>query len=126
MKSAELKPFKVGYGDEKIVFHPRMATVAEVDDVNQQLNDIADSDDQKYQKDFDIRITAISEWSAEAPQKLVKIKGEFQRQPLIEDAESTLDAMKRFFGDRTPENERVIRAAYNAYNLQFNPEIDFL
>jgi hypothetical protein len=126
MKPAELKPFKVGYGDEQIVFHPRMATLAEVDDVRQQLNDISDSDEEKYQKDYEIRIAAISEWSAEAPQKLVKEKGEFVRQPLVENAESTLDAMKRFFGDRTPENERVIRAAYNAFDLQFNPTIDFL
>lgn len=126
MKPAELKPFKVGYGDEKIVFHPRMATVAEVDDVNQQLNDIADSDELKYTKDFDIRLAAVSEWSAEAPEKLVKVKGEFIREPLVENAESALDAMKRYFGDRTPESERIIRAAYNAFNLQFNPEIDFL
>jgi hypothetical protein len=126
MKPAELKPFKVGYGDEQIVFHPRMATLAEQTDVQQKFNNISDSDEEKYQKEFDILIEAVSEWSLETPKKLVKVKGEFKREPLVENAESTLDAMKRYFAERTAEDERVLRAAYNSYVSQMSPEISFL
>ena len=73
MKPAELKPFKIGYGDEQIAFYPRMASDAE----------------------------------------------------LVEDAESTLDAMKRYFDTRTPESEKIVRAAYNAFINSMQPTISF-
>jgi hypothetical protein len=126
IKPVQLKSFKVGYGDDLVVFHPRMISLAEQTEAAQRFNDIADGDDQKYQKEFDIQIEAIAEWSNEQPQRLVKEKAEFKRVPLVEDSESTLDALKRFFGDRTAENERVIRAAYNAFINQCAPDVSFL
>lgn len=126
MKSAELKPFKIGYGDELIVFYPRMPFDAELDDVQLKLAEISDTDDQKYQKLYDIRLEAIAEFSAQTPQKVVKEKGESKYVDLVETPESTLDAMKRYFGDRTAESEKIIRATYNAYLNLAQPEISFL
>lgn len=126
MKPAELKPFKVGYGDEMIAFYPRMASDAELDEVNLRFAEISDSDDQKYQKLFDIRIEAIAEFSAKPPQKIVKEKGEVKYVDLVKDAESALDALRRYFGSRTPEAEKIVRAAYNGFVNQMTPEVDFL
>ncbi len=126
LKPTQLKSFKVGFGEDQVVFHPRMTTIAEFDDIQQKLNDIKDSDEEKYQKQFDICIEALADWSSEAPQKLVKEKGEFKRVDLVENAESPLDAMKRFFAERSAENERVIREAYQLYLIQMRPTSDFL
>jgi hypothetical protein len=126
MLKAKLTSFKIGYGDDQVVFHPRMASIAEFDDVQLKLNDIKDSDEEKYQKQFDICIEAIAEWSSETPQKLVKEKGEFKRVDLVENPESSLDALKRYFAQRTPEGERIIREAYQLFLVGMRPESSFL
>lgn len=126
MKPAELKPFKIGYGDEQIAFYPRMASDAELDEVQSKFADIGDEDDLKYEKFFSARLEAIAEFSSEPPKKVVKEKGESKYVDLVEDAESPLDAMKRYFDTRTPESEKIIRATYNAFVNSMQPSISFL
>lgn len=125
LKPANLKAFKVGYEDEKVAFYPRMASDAEMETVNQQLMNIADSDD-KETKTFEIRREAIAEWSQDIPKRVVKEKGGFQFVDLVKDPESAADALKRFFPEPTAESEKVIRTAYNAFVNLMQPDIDFL
>lgn len=125
MKPANLKAFKIGYGDEKVAFYPRMATDAEMEIVNQQLMNVAD-DDGKDKRIFEIKREAIAEWSGEMPKKVVKEKTETKFEDLVENPESASDALKRYFSDPTAENEKVIRTAYNAFVNLMQPEVDFL
>lgn len=125
MKPVTLKPFKVGYDEEKIAFYPRMMTEAEMEEVQQSLVKANDSDD-KFQKRFEIFKDAIADWSDKAPQKVVKVKGEVQYVPLVENAETIKDAIERFFDKRTAETEKVIRAAFNSFCSLATPDIDFL
>ncbi len=125
IKPANLKAFKVGYGDDKVAFYPRMASDAEMETVNQQLMNVAD-DDNKDRKTFEIRREAIAEWSAEIPKRVVKEKSEVKFVDLVQNAESAADALKRFFPEPTAESEKIIRTAYNAFVNLMQPEIDFL
>jgi hypothetical protein len=126
MKPNNLKPIKIGYGDDKVIFYLRMISLAEEEDYNAKFNDITDSDTEKYQKTFDILKEALAEFSTQIPDKLEKVKGEFVKLPLIEKAESPLQAINEYFGQRTIENERVIRGAYNVFKSQLYPESSFL
>lgn len=126
MKPAELNPFKIGYGDEMIVFYPRMAMDAELDEVNKKFLDVSDTDELQYEKLFNIRLEAIAEFSALSPKRMTKEKGEIKYVELVDGAETTLDAMKRYFDKRTGESEKIIRTAYNAIINSMSPTIDFL
>jgi hypothetical protein len=126
IKPTVLKPFKSGYGDVKVAFYPRMATIAEQEEIEARLLDISDADELKNQRKFEIYRQAIGEWSAEMPQLIVKERGEVKFVPLVEDAATATEAIESFFSERTAENERVIRAAYNAFVNLFQPETDFL
>lgn len=126
MKSAELKPFKIGYGDEQIAFYPRMASDAELDEVQAKFLDVSDTDELKYQKLFDIRLEAIAEFSSEPPKKVTKEKGEVKYVELVEGEASALTVLNKYFDTRTPESEKVIRAAYNAIINLMQPDLSFL
>ncbi len=114
-----MKTLEIGFGENKIVIQPRMASVAETDDIARQLNDIAETDTEKYQKEFEICRAALDEWSAQPAEKLEKIKGEYKRVPL----EGGLAA---HFAIRNDENERVVRDAYQIVISQMRPESRFL
>ena len=119
MKPVTLKSIEIGYGDDKVIIHPRMASVAEVDEVQRSLNDVADTDTEKYQKEFCICRDAIESFSASPPERLEKVKGEFKRFPLD-------GGLAARFAERTVENERIIREAYQLILVQCRPESRFL
>lgn len=121
----KLKPIEVGYGDDKVIFYPASMSVAQENELDQQFNEIADSDIEKYQKEFDICKMALGEFSDQMPVKLVKEKGEFKKVPL-NDKQTAVEAIKEFFAERTVENERIIRLAYGMLKSQQNPEVRFL
>lgn len=118
MKPVKLKTIEVGYGDERILIHPRLISVAEQNSVHEQLTDVADTDTEKYQKEFEILRDALDSFAAQPAERLEKIKGEFKRFP-IEGGLAKLYAM------RTNENERVIRKAYELFVEQLSPEANF-
>lgn len=119
MKSQPLKSIEIGYGEEKVIIHPGMISVAEQDDVQQRLNDVADTDTEKYQKEFEICREALEEFSAQPAEKLIKEKGEYKRVPLE-------GGLTKHFAERTVENERVVRGAYQLFLQQLQPEARFL
>ena len=114
-----MKPFEIGYGEDKVVIHPRLATVAEVDDVQRQLNDISDSDTEKYNLEFQICRDALDAWSKVPAEKLVKDKGEYKRVKIE-------GGLKAHYAERTPENERIVREAYQIVCTQFRPDSRFV
>lgn len=127
MMKNKLKSIVVGFGgDEEVVFHPRAISLAEQEDVSMKFSDISDSDDEKSQKEFDLCKQAVAEWSEKIPQKLIREKGEVKFVDLVENPESSLDAIERYFGERTNENERVIREAYFLILGQQKPNSRFL
>lgn len=119
MKPINLKPIEVGYGDEKVIIHPRMISVAEQNSVHEQLTDIADTDTEKYQKEFQILRDALDEFSAQPAERLEKVKGEFKRLPI----EGGLAA---HFANRTNESERIVRKAYELFVEQLSPDGSFM
>ena len=119
MKPVTLKPIEIGYGDEKIVLYPRMFSVAEQQEVADRLTDVADTDTEKYQKEFEICRDALDEFSDKPAAKLVKAKGEFKHEPIG-------GGLKTHFAVRTLENERVVREAYQLFLVQTRPESRFL
>lgn len=126
IKPNSIKPIEIGFGDSKVIFHLRMISVAEEDAVQQKFNDIADSDTEKWQKQFEICRDALGEFSIEMPQRLEKEKAEFKRVPLVEKAETPQAAIDQFFKERTIENERVVRDAYWLFKSQLASDSRFL
>lgn len=126
MQTSKLKPIEIGYGDEKVIFHQRMISVAEEEEWNGKFNDLADVEEGKHEKQFQLCKDALAEFAAEMPEKLVKVKGETQRVPLLENAESAQAAIESYFAERTAENERVIRDAYFLHKRQLSPDSRFL
>ena len=126
IKSSKLKPVEIGFGESKVVFFMRMISVAEQDSIEMQFNDISDADTDRWQKEFEICRTALGEYSSEMPKRLEKEKGETLHVDLIENAESPTAAIDAFFKERTAENERVIRDAYQVFKRQLSPEYRFL
>lgn len=114
-----MKPLEIGYGENKIIIYPKMISVAEQDDFQQQLNDLADTDTEKYKKEFEICRAALESMSEKPAEKLVKEKGEFKKVKI----EGGLSA---HFLERTIENERVVRDAYQIVLSQMRPESRFL
>jgi hypothetical protein len=126
LKPAKLRPFQVGYGDQMIAFYPQMASDAQLDEVNQKLLDISDSDEKQYDKIYEIRLEAVAEFSSISPKLITKVKGETVLVDLVEGVDNPLEVMKTFFAVRSNESEKLIRYVYNAYLSQFTPEISFL
>lgn len=126
MKSTKLKPFKIGYGDEMVAFYLRMPSSAELDEVSRRISEASVNSDEKYQKLFEIKREALAEFSEEIPKKAVKEKGEAKYIDLVENPQSPLDALTRYFDRRLPESERVIAGAYNTFLAQIEPDGSFL
>jgi hypothetical protein len=124
MKSNQLKAIQIGYGEDQLIFHCRMISVAEEESYDAKFNDIADSDTEKHEKQFELCKEALGEFAAEMPQKLVKKKGEFVKEPLGDG--TPYDAINAVFKERTPENERIIRRAFSLFKAQLDPDIRFL
>lgn len=114
-----MKSFEIGYGDDKVIIHPKLVTVAESEDVQRKLNDITDTDTEKYQKEFEICRGALDAFSAKPAEKLVKEKGEYKRVPI----EGGLTA---HFATRTVESERIVREAYQIVMALQRPDSRFL
>jgi len=119
MKPQSLKTIEIGFGDNKVRIHPRIISVAEQDEIQNRFNDIADTDTQKYQLEFEICREALDTFSAAPAEKLVKEKGEYKAVPI----EGGLTA---HFAERTPENERTVRSAYQLFLTQLQPSAIFL
>lgn len=116
MKKHSLKPIEIGYGEEKIIFYPRLITVAEQDEIQARLNDVADTDTDKYQKEYEICREALENFASSPAEILVKEKGEFKKVSLEAD----------YFTERTPQTERIIRSAYQLFLGQLQPDYRFL
>ena len=114
-----MKPFEIGYGDEKVIIYPKMASIAQTDDFSRQLSDVSDSDESKYDTEFAIYKTALDEFSAKPAEKIVREKGEPKRVPLE-------GGITSHFANRTPEAERIVREAYGIVLGQMRPASSFL
>lgn len=114
-----MKSFEIGYGEDKVVIHPKMASIAQTDDVSRQLSDLSDSDESKYDAEFDILKTALDTFSAKPAEKIVKEKGVAKRVPLE-------GGITSYYSVRTAENERIVRDAYNIVVGQMRPISSFL
>lgn len=120
----ELKPIEIGYGDNKFVFYLRAISVAQEDELTDKFNEVSDDFD-KYQKEFELCRSALGEFSVKMPDKVFKEKGGTVKIPL-DDKENISDAVNSFFGERTIENERIIRNAFAAFRSLQQPTVSFL
>lgn len=114
-----LKSFEIGYGDNKIRIHPKMVSVETADEFQRQLNDIADSDSDKNEKEFQICRAAIDAFSDRPAEKLVSDKGASK-------AVAIEGGLTAHFPARTPESDRIVRNAYQIIQSQFMPDSRFI
>ena len=114
-----MKPFEIGYGEDKVIIYPKMASIEQTDNFSRDLSDVSDTDESKYDTEFSIYKTALDTFSAKPAEKVVKEKGVTKRVPL----EGGLSA---HFGVRTPEAERIVREAYQIVVGQMRPASSFL
>lgn len=121
MNNTALKPIQIGYGDEKFVIYPRLISVAEEIELTKTFSKISDSDENKYQKIFDLCKKALGEYSIQPPVRIIKENGKQKHIPLIENAETASEAIENFFAEQTPHNERIMREAYFSFISQQSP-----
>lgn len=95
--------FEVGF-KEKTRFNLRMITVAEETQVQMKFNDIADAEETKELKEYNICLDALIRFS---------VSGDGDR-------------LRTRFADPTPQNERIVRAAYSQFKISLQPDIIFL
>jgi predicted nucleotide-binding protein (sugar kinase/HSP70/actin superfamily) len=109
-----MKPIEIGYAT-KYIFYPKMISVAQEDEISQKLRDAPATD--KYQKEYEICLEALTVHAEKPAVKLVKEKGELVAKD-IQTAEE--------FKERTTENERLIRDAFGLFKAQLSPDSRFL
>ncbi|HEX8289828.1 MAG TPA: hypothetical protein VF556_17735 [Pyrinomonadaceae bacterium] len=95
--------FEVGFRNNKTRFDLRMISIAEEEEIRLKFTDIADSDSEKEEKEYEICLEALTKFS-------VKLESGFRTK----------------FSDRTVTNERIIRAAYREFRSALTPEVTFL
>lgn len=113
-----LKSFEIGYGEEKVIIHPKMATIEQTDNFARDLMDVSDNDS-KYDTEFAIYKTAIDTFSAKPAEKVVRKDGVSKRVPIE-------GGITSHFSVRTPESERIAREAYQIIVGQMRPASSFL
>lgn len=120
-----MKPIEIGFDNNKVVFYPRMISVAEEDALTRKLRDAADEEVDRYKNEYEICREALGEYSEKMPERFEEKQGEITRVPLT-DAATPAQAIADFFKERTPENERIVRDAYYLFREQLRPSARFL
>lgn len=119
-----MKPIEIGYEERKFIFYPRMMSVAEEAAHDVKFADVAETDTEKFSKQFDLCKEFLGEFSEKVPDELVKKKGELVKTPLGDG--TPFEAINKVFTERTAENERIIRRLYSLYKSQLDPDFRFL
>lgn len=114
-----MKSFEIGYGDEKIIIHPKMGSIAQTDEIDRQLLDVSDSDESKHDVEFEIFKQALDTFSAKPAEKIIREKGVPKRVPIE-------GGIAAHFTTRTAESERIVREAYSIVVAQMRPSSSFL
>jgi hypothetical protein len=113
---------RVGYEGESLAFHLRMISMAEEQRYTQRFIDIVDSDPEtKSEKEYQILVDAISNWSVEVPTKK-DVAG--KDEPIAEGTPS--EAIRRYFAERSDEKERILNTAYMSFKARLAPSVSFL
>lgn len=94
--------FEIGYKDDKTRFDLNFCSVSAETEIQQQFNNIEDSDSQKAELEYKICLDTLVKFS-----------------------EKNGAEIKEKFSEMTARNERIIRSAYRNYTFAMNPEIDF-
>lgn len=97
--------FEVGFKGDKTRFDLRLISVSEEQELAQKFSDIPDSDEMKMQKEYELCVNALCDFSHN-PADAAKLHEKFDMQ----------------FNVR---NERTIRAAYQQFKYSLSPEINF-
>ena len=97
--------FEVGYKDDKTRFDLRMISVSEETELNQQFSDIADTDPEKTNKEYQLCLSALAGFSHST-----------------EDGEK----LREKFAEINLKKERVLRAAFQQFKYSLSPDVSFL
>ena len=97
--------FEVGYKDDKTRFDLRMISVSEESELNQRLNDVADDDASKPEKEYRICLDALADFSHDTEDG-AKLREKFSAVNL--------------------KSERIVRGAFNVFRNALAPEVSFL
>lgn len=121
--SAERISFSIGRGEEKIVLHLKMLSLAEEAEFLKRFADIADlGASTKAEKEYQILVDSLADWSVASPQKYEKE----ELVSLFTDESTPADAVHKYFETRTVVKERLANAAVIAFRNALQPEVSFL
>jgi hypothetical protein len=113
-----------GYDGEITYFHLRSISVAEDNRYAARFLEIPDTADEerKAELSYGIFVDALVSWSESGPTKK-EVDG--KEVALYPDAETPADAVRKFFEERTPNNERLAPAVVGRYRTMLQPEVVF-
>ncbi len=96
--------FEVGFKDDKTRFDLNFISVAAEQEIQQQFNDLADSEGGKSEKEYKICLDALVKFSA---------------------SDSQAQIIDKKFREYNLRNERIIRKAYLTFKAQLDPDVFF-
>lgn len=126
MQHEKLPPFEVSFGKQTIIFQERMLSFAESDEVSARFTEIGPKDADRFKREFTLCRDVLGEFAAAEPKTYETVDGEKVTVPLVPEASTPGEALKTFFADRTPRNERMMRFAYQVFQSQLVPDHRFL
>jgi len=117
--------FEIGYGNEMVAFRLGLIRVKEESDFIQRFVDIADDDVEKAEKEYQIFVDSLAQWSVEKPQSVELIDGKKVYTDLFPDAESPAASIRGYFGEKTVEKEWIADYAIRAFRGKLQPTVRF-
>lgn len=111
----------VGYKDTKVTFHLGMISMKEEAQYTQRFTDIADKDDNKSDKEYQIILDSLAAWAVNPATQLTK---DGKQVPLGKGTPA--EAIHEFFKDKTHEKERILHATMVYFRNEMSPEVSFL
>lgn len=112
----------VNFANENLIFHLRMISLNEEQELRQRYAEILPDDVGKEQKYYRVIIDALKEFSVDYPQKYERDK----KVLLVEGAKSPAAAIEDYFGEMTIAKERLANGLFLSYRERMQPTVIFL
>lgn len=114
--------FSVGYKHELPTFHLRMISMAEENAFNARFVDIADKDPAKDDKQYQIKVDALADWSVQMPTR----KEDGEDIPLMNGQPTPAATIKAYFAEKSTDKEWIAEFAIRALRIRTQPEVTYL
>jgi hypothetical protein len=121
------RTIKIGCGfskSELYIFTLRVITLEEETNFLSRFTEIADTEiaAKKAELEYGILRDTLASFSVEPPM----LRKDGKDSPLVEDADNPVDAVQKFFAERTGEKERIANQLVLSFRNQLAPTVVFL